>query len=76
MLFAICLTIGTILYGLSDFLKAIVLCLKLKGPPAVPFLGNVLMLQDKDCKLYSYHVNNSIQFNSILIVQFCNDEGI
>lgn len=49
-MFVICVTIGMILYGLSDFLKAIVLCLKLKGPPAVPFLGNVLMLQDKDCK--------------------------
>lgn len=50
MMFAILLTFGSILYALSDFLKTVALCLKLKGPPVIPFLGNVLLLQDKNCK--------------------------
>lgn len=52
MMFVILLLICSILYALSDFLKTVVLCLKLKGPPVIPFLGNVLLLQDKNCKYY------------------------
>lgn len=52
-MFVIMLTISTILYALSDYLKAVVLCLKLKGPPAKPFIGNILAIGDKDSKWHS-----------------------
>lgn len=58
MMFVILLSVGSILYVLSDFLKTVILCLKLKGPPVIPFLGNVLLLQDKNCKYYKSFIQN------------------
>lgn len=52
MLFIVMVTIGTILYVLSDYLKAVVLCFQLTGPPARFLLGNVLLIKDKDSKFY------------------------
>lgn len=49
--FTVLITIGTILYLISGYLKACILCLKLNGPPATFFVGNIMALRDKDCKL-------------------------
>lgn len=50
MVFIVMVTIGTILYAISGYLKAVVLSFKLKGPPAQFLIGNVLLLKDKDGK--------------------------
>ncbi|XP_031629862.1 probable cytochrome P450 4aa1 [Contarinia nasturtii] len=48
MVLIVVITISTILYAISGYLKAVVLCFKLKGPPATPFIGNILAINDKD----------------------------
>lgn len=50
MVFVVMLTISTILYAISGYLKAVILCFKLKGPPAHLFIGNILAINDKDRK--------------------------
>lgn len=41
-----------IVYMLRNYLKSIILALKLPGPPVVPLLGNCLLIKEKDCKFY------------------------
>lgn len=50
MTFIVMITVMTILYATSGYLKAVILCFKLKGPPARLFLGNVLLLKNKNSK--------------------------
>lgn len=50
MTFIVCITIGTILYAISGYLKAVVLGFKLKGPPAQLFIGNILEIREKNRK--------------------------
>lgn len=50
MVFIVCITVGTILYALSGYLKAVVLCFKLKGPPAHLLIGNILEIKEKNSK--------------------------
>lgn len=52
MVFIVMLTIITILYAMSSYFKTVVLCFKLKGPPAQFFIGNILAINDKDSKLF------------------------
>lgn len=38
-------------YGnLHTYLKSVLLSLRLSGPPTLPFLGNCLLINEKDCK--------------------------
>uniref|UniRef100_A0A1B0D914 Uncharacterized protein n=1 Tax=Phlebotomus papatasi TaxID=29031 RepID=A0A1B0D914_PHLPP len=39
---------GSLIYALSGYLKLLLVALKLPGPPAVPFIGNILMVGDKN----------------------------
>lgn len=49
MLFSM-MKIMAILYATSDYIKSVILCFQLKGPPAQFVLGNVLLLIDKNGK--------------------------
>ncbi|XP_059620429.1 probable cytochrome P450 4aa1 [Phlebotomus argentipes] len=39
---------GSLIYALSGYLKLLFVALKLPGPPAIPFIGNILMIGDKN----------------------------
>lgn len=43
-----------ILYAASDYIKSVILCLQLKGPPARFLLGHALILIDKNSMLKIY----------------------
>lgn len=45
--------IGGILFTLSGYFRSIILALKLKGPPVVPFLGNALLIKKRDGKFFN-----------------------
>ena len=51
MALIVVITILTILYASPGYLRAVILCFRLKGPPARLFLGNVLILIDDNSKL-------------------------
>lgn len=56
MVFIVMLTISTILYAISGYLKAVILCFRLRGPPAQFFIGNILAINDKERKyIWAYH---------------------
>lgn len=65
MVFIVMVTVSTILYVLSDYLKAVVLCFKLRGPPAQLFIGNVLLIKDKDSKSTLSFVLNPLKCSSV-----------
>lgn len=46
--FASIVIIGLSIYTLWGYLKSVVLSLKLSGPPTVPFLGNCLLINERD----------------------------
>lgn len=45
--FIIC---GLSLYYLGDYFKSVMVCLRLDGPRALPFIGNAMMILDKNSK--------------------------
>lgn len=42
--------LATFFYTISGYLKAVVLAFRLKGPKALFFIGNILMIGKRDCK--------------------------
>lgn len=42
--------IGITLYSINGWIKACILAFKLKGPPALPIVGNIMLLRKKDCE--------------------------
>lgn len=49
-MYLIILICGLSLYFIGNHLKSIAVCLQLNGPRALPFLGNVMMILDKNSK--------------------------
>ena len=67
MTFIVMITVITVLYATSGYLKAVILCFKLKGPPAQPFLGSVLLIRDKLSKL-------KFKLFCIIVLRLCKIE--
>lgn len=38
------------IYSFSTIIKNIILALKLPGPPTIPFIGNIGLITDRNCK--------------------------
>lgn len=48
--FVLLIGIATFLYSISSYLKAVILAFRLKGPKALFFIGNTLMIGNKNRK--------------------------
>lgn len=51
ILLVISLSIYTFYATLNTYLRSVLLSLRLTGPPSLPFLGNCMLVTDKDCKI-------------------------
>lgn len=65
--YAIIISICAFLYAFSGYLKSVILSLKLPGPTALPFLGNCLIVSNKNL-LTHYIANASTLYGSLIRV--------
>lgn len=66
-----CIIMEAVIYCIKDYLMAIHLCLKLRGPPGLPFVGHAALLLKPSCKFK--WKNNIIRLNSLTRLSVLTD---